>query len=224
MATNYKDIYRRNEPRKNIGCNPLYIDTYKPILETFSENEKNYNLLSSDFGLNGGNYEDNYIYLDSNEEDKIQLSCKDNKHLLENKGVKKMYDLNLKSLHSRKSNGEIKDVDLLHNIKILNSIDYNKTELLSTDKMTKRLLKSMNNKVVEGNGFKHLEDPFFSHPAHNKYIWKNSYFKKSKDKNIDGKWWDFKQNDIKPLNAKTVIDYRNKRPQKVNYDLIEYKN
>jgi hypothetical protein len=224
MALNYKDIYRRNNPRKNIKCNPLYLDNYKPLMENFS------NLDTTDFGMHGGNYEDNYSYLDSPQEEDIKLYCENNKYILNNKGTKKKMDLDVKKLFNRKNKGEILDIDFIHNNKIIKSLDYDKTNILAVQKIGKRLVPNLNEKVILGNAYRNLEDPFFSHPAHNKYNWQNSYevknseFKKSNDKNIDGKWWNWEKNNIKPLDPRSVIDYRNKRPLKVDYTLIDYKN
>ena len=139
-------------------------------------------------------------------------------------------DLDIKKMFNRKNKGEIVDIDFIHNNKILKSLDYDKTNMLAVQKMGKRLVPNLNEKVVLGNAFRNLEDPFFSHPAHNNYRWHNSYevknseFKKSNDKNIGGDWWDWEKNNIKPLDPRTVIDYRNKRPVKVDYTLIDYKN
>ena len=226
MSSNYKDIYYRHNPRKTVKCNPLYVDNYKPFLETFeNRKKKNYNLLqNTDFKISGGNYEDKFSYINNPEEDKINLICKDNKYILESKGVDKMYDLNLESLMKRKNKGEIINVDLLHNNNIIKSMNYDKSHISAIDKVSNRLLRTLNDKVTKSNNFSTLEDPFFSHPAHNNYKWNNSYFKKSGDKNIEGKWWDVKQAKAKPLDYKTIIDYRTKRPAKVNYDTIQYIN
>ena len=247
MATNYKDIYYRHNPRKNIKCNPLYTDSYKPYFENFSNppslsnpqslsnspsasntknlnNKSSYNLDQSDFNINGGNYEDSYSYIDSLEEEKINLLCKNNKYILENRSSEKMYDLNLDKLVDRKKDGEIKNIDMLHNAKIIKSMNYNRSHIESVNKISNRLIRSLNDKVVRSNQLSNLDDPFFSHPAHNNYKWKNSYFKQSTDKNIRGKWWNWKDNYPTPLNAGSVIDYRNKQPAKVNYNTIDYKN
>jgi len=247
MATNYKDIYYRHNPRKNIKCNPLYTDSYKPYFETFSNlstvndssslnnspsmsntknlnNKASYNLDQSDFKINGGNYEDNYSYIESHEEEKINLLCKNNKYILENKSLEKMYDLNLDKLVDRKKDGEINNIDMLHNAKIIKSMNYNRSHVESVNKISNRLIRSLNDNVVKSNQLSNLDDPFFSHPAHNNYKWKNSYFKQSTDKNINGKWWNWKDNDPTPLNAGALIDYRTKQPVKVNYNTIDYKN
>ena len=247
MATNYKDIYYRHNPRKNIKCNPLYTDSYKPYFETFSNpptvsnssslinsssvsntknlnNKAGYNLDQSDFKINGGNYEDIYSYIDSPEEEKINLLCKNNKYILENKSSNKMYDLNLDKLVDRKKDGEIKNIDMLHNAKIIKSMNYNRSHIESVNKISNRLIRSLNDKVIRSNQLSNLDDPFFSHPAHNNYKWENSYFKKSTDKNISGKWWNLKDNNPIPLNYREVIDYKKKIPTKVNYDTIDNKN
>jgi len=247
MATNYKDIYYRHNPRKNIKCNPLYTDSYKPYFETFSNkatvgnssslrnspsmsntknlnNKASYNLDQSDFKINGGNYEDSYSYIDSPEDEKINLLCKNNKYILENKSSEKMYDLNLDKLVDRKKDGEINNIDMLHNAKIIKSMNYNRSHVESVNKISNRLIRSLNDNVVRSNQLSNLDDPFFSHPAHNNYKWKNSYFKQSTDKNIGGKWWNLKDNVPTPLNAGAVIDYRKKQPAKVNYNTIDYKN
>jgi len=241
MATNYKDIYYRHNPRKNIKCNPLYTDSYKPYFETFSNppslsnspsvsntkklsKKESYNLEQSDFKINGGNYEDSYSYINSPEEDKINLLCKNNKYILENRSSDKMYDLNLDKLVDRKKDGEINNIDMLHNVKIIKSMNYDRSHVESVNKISNRLIRSLNDNVVRSNQLSNLDDPFFSHPAHNNYKWKNSYFKQSTDKNIGGKWWNWKDNDPTPLNAKSVIDYRKKQTTKVNYDTINNKN
>ena len=236
MASNYKDIYYRHNPRNSKGCNPLYIDSYERFFEPFEnmgENVSNSNTNNSntnnvnpeengDFKISGGNYEDNYSYLNL-DENKVLL-CEKGQHILEEKGAKKMYDLKLESLMERKKNGEIKNIDMMHNNKILKSMNYNNSNILATQKISNRLMRTLNNKVIDSNKFETLQDPFFSHKEHNNYKWKNSYFKNSNDKNIKGKWWGFNEVKSKPLDMKTVIDYRTKKPAKVNFDLIQYKN
>ena len=186
-------------------------------IENNIKNEEN-----GDFKISGGNYEDNYSYL--NLDDNKVLLCDKGRHILEEKGVKKMYDLKLESLMERKQNGEINNIDMMHNNKILKSMNYNNSNILATQKISNRLMRTLNNKVIDSNKFATLEDPFFSHKEHNNYKWKNTYFKNSNDKNIKGKWWTFKEANVKPLDFRTVIDYRTKKPAKVNFDRIQYKN
>ena len=153
MSSNYKDIYYRHNPRKTVKCNPLYVDNYKPFLETFeNRKKKNYNLLqNTDFKISGGNYEDKFSYINNPEEDKINLICKDNKYILESKGVEKMYDLNLEGLMERKNKGEIVNVDLLHNNNIIKSMNYDKSHISAIDKVSNRLLRTLNDKVTKSN-------------------------------------------------------------------------
>lgn len=211
MASNYKDIYIRKNPLKNIKCNPLYVDSYKPYIENFE------NMNNSANPVSGFNNDDNYNYInDKSEENKIKLLCKDNKYLLKNKGIEKMYDLNLNELMKRKKKGNIESIDMLHNKKILNTMGYDDSRLISVNNFSNRLMRNLNEKVVRSNELSNLDDPFFSHPAHNNYRWKNSYFKNGWVENIN--------NNPKPIDFKNVIDYRNKKQGKINYNIINYKN
>ena len=205
MASNYKDNYIRSNPRKNIECNPLYTDSNRPFIEHFE---------NSDFKISGGNYEDNFSYLGEN--NKIQMACK------KNNAKKKIIDFNLNDLLEKKNNGTVENIDNIHNIKIIKSMNYDKSNLLATQKMEKRLKNIINEKVINSYGFKSLDNSFFNHPDSIKYEWKNSYFEESK--NTNGRWWNIEDDKVKPLDLKTVIDYRSKKPAKVNFDIIDYKN
>lgn len=205
MASNYKDNYIRSNPRKNINCNPLYTDSKRPFIEHFE---------NSDFKISGGNYEDSFSYI--GDSDKIHMACEKN-------NVKKnMVDFNLDELLKQKKDGTVENIDIIHNSKIIKSMNYNNSNMLAKQKMEKRLKNIINEKVIKSNEFKSIDNSFFNHPDNNKYEWKESYFKESKNNN--GRWWNIEDEKVRPLDFKTVIDFRTKKPAKVNFDVIDYKN
>jgi hypothetical protein len=245
MTSNYKDIYIRKNPLKEMKCNPLYVDSYKPYMECFENSQSNNPSESINENINGningnineningnineninGNIneningfsnDDNYNYIDDNsEENKIKLLCKDNKYILKNKGIEKMFDLNLNELMNRKKKGEIKNIDMLHNTKIINSMRYDDSRLLSVNKFSNRLMKNLNKKVIKSNELSNLDDPFFSHPAHNSYKWKNSYFSEG--------WVNNNITNNRHIDYNSILNYRDKKQRKINYNIINYKN
>ena len=239
MVRNYKDIYIRKNPLKEMKCNPLYVDSYKPYMECFENshnspsnspnesindnnikddiNDNNIKDDINDNNISGFNNDDNYNYInDNSEENKIKLLCKDNKYILKNKGIEKMFDLNLNELMNRKNDGEIKNIDMVHNTKIMNSMRYDDSRLLSVNNFSNRLMKNLNQKVVRSNELSNLDDPFFSHPAHNSYKWKNSYFREG--------WVNNNITNNNPIDYNLILNYRDKTQSKINYNTINYKN
>ena len=220
--SSYKDIYIRKNPLKNIECNPLYTDTYKPYFKTIETFEnpskckvKGNNKLMEQLPGDDMNL-DNFGYLE--EDMKLDLNCK-NDNMNKMDCLKKVYKSNIKNLKRRKK-GESDKIDKIHNSIIKGGINYKFSEELAINKISNRLNCNLNNHVVNVNNNSYLDDPFFSHPANSKYEWKNSYFKNTDN----GKWVYFNDNDAKPLDYKTLIDYRTKKPAKVDYNIIEYKN
>lgn len=212
MAQNYKDIYIRKNPLKEMKCNPLYVDNYKNVFEPF-ENSKNlkitnYVLENSELLQNDLN-RDNYSYV--NETDY---------KIIDNEDVKKISNKN--DINNLKiKNNEIKNIDNIHNKKIINRLDFTKSSNMAKSIISNRLKKRINNKVVQHDKTSLLDDNFFKYPVNQDYKWKNSYFKNTKN----GKWVYHNYNsDPNTLDYKTIVDFRDKRPVKINYDIIEGKN
>ena len=132
MASNFKDNYIRQNPRDYVKCEPsLYQDKYifkkKQIVETFVANEDL----------------DDYYYLGEN-----------NNKTICDKGLIKYGDEyisnEIDNLYNKKQ-GQIKEIDSIHNAKIVKRINYNQMNLININNVRERLRKNVNNSVLSMN-------------------------------------------------------------------------
>ena len=96
---------------------------------------------------------DNYTY----------LKCVDGKAFIQNNNleVKKMYDIDPKSIMKKTIIGDIQEIDKIHNNKIKQNMSYDKMKIEMLQKSMKRLHHSMNDSMLSTHTRDFLDDEFF---------------------------------------------------------------